>query len=258
VQDGGADADAGSSLPRQDGALRVAVLGANAWLLTLVLPAWLGAPRAPLATAAAAALPLAALLPGCLQLGAGDPGLRRATWLLLAAFPALLAVGLLGIEGTLQEPPASGPGWLLGLASLAAYVVVAAAETGVPRREHPGRSRPLDDAEALPRDPPATRWLRRGLLTVSLMGAVALVWFPVALPEGAWMDTAWSEAAREARVLVSVVAVALGVAVLTLFVGPALRAHRGRGPQGRFVRRRLATSLVLAALAAAAWLATAA
>jgi len=240
--------------PAADGSLRVGVLGLNAWILAVALPAALGGPRSVLGAALPVLVPPAVLAAGVALL-ARDRGGRGATWTLLAAYPTALAWSVLRLEGVLEEPPTAGAGWLVALLALGAFLVVAASRTGAPGHLHPTRPRPLDEAD-LPDEPAGRRRLRAALIGVTLVGAAILALLPAVFPDPEAFERAWDEdGRREAQVLVAVVGVALGTAVLTLFLGSALRAPRAKRPRPAELRRSLAVALTLAALGAAAWLA---
>lgn len=230
----------------------VAVLGLNAWGVALVWPllaADEGAPL-PLWPTAAALAPL--LLGVALQ-----PYLeQRAGWLrslpaalLLSVFPAALALVFASRpEPLLQHalPPAA---LVLSWAALCAYGASAVAACREPAHELPARS---EDLQASPWDAEVQERSRLQPFAIALCaaGAMAIALLAPSLGGFRELTVAWGEAARAGGVLTAVVGVALGAAVLAVFLGSALRAEPGtrRSPPSGEVPLRVTWFLFLALL----------
>jgi|GEM_PF-3270203 len=231
------EAGAGVDLPR------VALLGLNLWAVMLAIPmlyapgssgavrfVWLGAPLVVLA--------------------AGTLALRRlhesAMWLLIAVFPAVVAAVIAGrpeLSGLDAFPPI---GLALGAVSLAAFGGAAAAAVARPRATRQTTRQPL----AAPPDPPPgaakraiARWL---LLGAGALGALALVAIAPVLGGRSGAERAWGDAAAEGALLAVVAGSALGTVVLSVFIGPALRASRPRTTPKPSLRRVLLALVVVA------------
>ncbi len=94
----------------------------------------------------------------------------------------------------------------------------------------------------------AARWL---LLGVGAIGALALVAIAPAIGGRAAAERAWGDAAAEGALLAAVAGSALGTLVLSVFIGPALRATRPRMTPKPSMRRVLLALLVVASGAVA-------
>jgi hypothetical protein len=151
-------------------------------------------------------------------------------WLLIAVYPAVVAAVIAGrpeLSGLDAFPPV---GLALGAVSLAAFGGAAAAAVARPRATRQTTRQPL----AAPPEPPPgaakraiARWL---LLGAGAIGALVLVAIAPVL------------GGRTAVVAGS----ALGTIVLSVFIGPALRASRARTTPRRSARRVLLALVVVA------------
>lgn len=225
--------------------VRLALLGVNAWLVTLLVPSLhldRGFDRA-LLIAVAPLLVLAAAL--------WVPHRGAARWGLLAGYPAALAAAL-GARGELAERGAHGTlGLVLAALSLLAFVAAAAHASsrapGSAQRQTPLEREPVAE-------PPTRRWVRRALLAITATGALAITLVAPALASRRERLERWGEAADDAAVLTSVVAATVACFAVGVIVGPALRAARSGSHRPAQRQRRLAASMLLAAAAGVGWL----
>lgn len=219
-------------------AARVAVLGLNAWLVLTVLPMLLAGPQS-WASAALLVLPLPALAFGVSALSRSR---RTAGAALLAGYPVLvaIAIGLLGDH--VEREPYSPLGLLFGALSLLAYGAGAALAASRPQGHRPTSLRPLGSVQPIPPDRSRVR-TQLALIGVTASAATAVAVVAPMLGGRTALVAAWGDAAREAGVLVAVVAGALGTAVVALFVAPAMRASRRRPPTRRQIDARLVALL---------------
>ncbi len=232
------EAGAGVDLPR------VALLGLNLWAVMLAIPMLYAPP------ASSGTLRFMWLGAPLLVLAAGTLALRRlhesAMWLLIAVYPAVVAAVIAGrpeLSGLDAFPPI---GLALGAVSLAAFGGAAAAAVARPRATRHTTRQPL----AAPPDPPPgaakraiARWL---LLGAGAIGALVLVAIAPVRGGRPGAERAWGDAAAEGALLAVVAGCALGTVVLSVFIGPALRASRARTTPKGSLRRVLLALLVVA------------
>lgn len=227
---------------------RVAVLGVNAWVVVLLAPAvHVGLDLAHLALAL---LPLAALAYGAACLGRR---IEHARWALLLGVPAGVG-GVLALDRRLTQHEAYGTvGLVLATISLLAFVAAVASAVGREQATTPATSQPLVGKEPV-REPPARRVLRRALLAVSALGALAITVLAPALSARRERAAIWGEAADDAMGLTAVVAAVVAAVALGTLLGPALRAERPRAGDPARSRRRLAGAMLIATAAGVGWL----
>lgn len=218
---------------------RVGILGLNAWLVLLVLPMSFAGIRT-LAAPALVVLPL-------LALGLGTGALvafrRAAPWLLLAAYPAALAIVAAALPSFVAQEPWAPFGMLLGVLSLLAYGARAALATGRPDRLRASTPRPLGSIPPL-RETPGRARMQKVVLGVTGAGALAIAALAPPLASRSELEPAWGAAASDAAILVAVVAGAVAAVAIGLVVAPATRADRTRPPSTRQVRRRVVALLL--------------
>jgi hypothetical protein len=229
--------------------LRVLLLGLNLWALCVLWPALAG--RGGAEGAATVSLEAFSLLP--LALGTGVLG-QRLRWarpaLLLVVFPVALTAAL-ALRPEQANAQLYGPlGILLLALSLCAYGAAAAVSVD------PGAEELRTTHAALGSDPwdapPPDRGLRqRGFIAVCFAGAAGVALIAPTLGGQSAVEHAWGDAASAGGVLTAVVAAALGVAVLAVYMGSALRAKATpeRTPRGD-VALRIVWLLFLALLGA--------
>ncbi|MCZ7682382.1 MAG: hypothetical protein M5U28_27755 [Sandaracinaceae bacterium] len=227
---------------------RVAVLGVNAWVVVLLAPAvHVGLDLAHLALAL---LPAAPLAYGVACLGRR---VERARWALLLGVPAGMG-GVLALDRRLTEHEAYGTaGLVLATLSLLAFVAAAASAAGREQVTTPATSQPLVGKEPVV-EPASRRVLRRALLAVSALGALAITVLAPALSARRDRAAAWGEAADDALGLTAVVAAVVAAIALGTLVGPSLRAERPRAGEPARSRRRLAGAMLIATAAGVGWL----
>ena len=221
---------------------RLALLGLNLWAVLLAIPAAYsggagGAQRLLLLGA-----PLLVLAAGTYALVRSSPG---AMWLLIGVFPPAL-VAVMATRPELRGLDAYPPlGLALGALSLVAFGGSAAAAVTRPRATR------LTTRQALASPPEpvpgaAKRMVaRRLLLGVGALGALALVAIAPALGGRPALERAWGDSASEGALLASVAGSALATLVLSVFIGPALRADRPRTAPRSSLRRALLALLVV-------------
>ena len=196
---------------------RVLVLGLNLWAVGLAGPALIAG------DVAVALGSLATLIP--LALGIASRGRKHlGSALLLAVFPASLLMGVLALDrrsGSAHPPLAL----VLGSISLLAFGAVTAQILGRPTARADVRHREMGDVAG---DPSAARrrWLRRAVLAIAAVGALALALVAPFVGGEAALTTAWGDAAEAAGTLSASVGGALSALVLAAFVGPGLRSRR--------------------------------
>ncbi len=213
---------------------RAWVLGINAWAVASFLPALLGGLSSPLAVPFLL-IPLIPLGIGVLLVGPARTGAR---FLLLGAFPATLAGLVAGLPALARQPPSSAAGTALGVLSLLAYGAAAAHAVGKPAGSRPAQLRPLGSVAPVEEHTGRKR-LRQVVLAIAASGGALLVVVAPTLGGPGAYQAGWGDAAREASALTAVVGAVLATVVLTLFVGPTLRAARGDAPTWRRVRGRV-------------------
>lgn len=244
----------GQHAPPRDGAnvdrqlkLRVALLGLNAWVISLLVPMLhVGVdPKGALITS----LPLVVLGLGLAALGRN---VEHARWLLLAGYPPSIG-GVLAWRSELTVREVHGTlGLALAALSLLAFTAaVARACAPTPRNL---ASPPVRLERAPVAEPARRRWLRRALLGISGAGSLALVLLaPTFLSRSERLER-WGKAADDATVLAIVVATVLSCALMGMVVGPALRAPRLGSERPTQRQQRLAISMLIAVAAAVGWL----
>ncbi len=230
-------------------AVRVGILGVNAWLVALVIPAARLALGSPLEIALGLAPPVA--------LGLGLAWMERrpgaARWALLGGFAPSLCLAIAArpalAEGEAYAPVTAA----LAAVSLLAFLAAAAHAVGRggPPREatvHPLRSKdPVSE-------PVGRRWTRRTLLAITGVGALAIGVVAPVWGGAAGRTEAWGDAASEGIALTSVIGCLVAAVALGAVVGPGLRAERAGAERASQDRRRLVGSLVGAALLGGLWL----
>jgi hypothetical protein len=168
-----------------------------------------------------------------------------AGYLLLGAFPTALVGIVAALPRLSTGEPSSTLAVVIGVISFVAYAAGGALASGRPMMRRETVRRPLGSVAPIA-EPRARHLLRGGLLTVAFAGSLAIAVVAPLASTMADYEAAWGEAAAEAFVLSAVVGATLAVVVLTLFVGPSLRASRGLRRSRRDVSRRVSTWLVLA------------
>jgi hypothetical protein len=245
--------------------LAVLLLGINPWAIGLLWPA-LGASVSATApalrggvsvwSATAVAALIACLLPlllgaaahGAFGIGAGLPRwVAGGLW--LALYPAALAAGLaLGPDELVQ--PSLGPVALALLcAALCAYGAAAAQACAESTPELAATRTALGND---PWDAPEVehRGLQRAIVALCVAGAAAIAVIAPAVGGPLALETAWGDGARAGGVLTAVVAAALGVAAIGVFLGGGLRADGASDSNRPDAPLRAAWFLFLALLGA--------
>ena len=229
-------------LPAADAA-RVIVLGLNVWLVLLAVPLLLAEPRS-VGHLVWLGLPLPVLFAGAVSL---DRSRALAGWLLLGVYPTLLVAIVAATPQLVLQSAYSTVGLVIGAVSLVAFGAGAAYATTRPASLRPTSRRPL--GSVAPIEEPTLRTLgRRLLLGAGVVGAVLVAIVAPALGGAESYGEVWGRAAPEAAVLTAVVGGALGAVTLAMFVGPTLRAPRGREPSRRQRDRRVVALLFSVAL----------
>lgn len=215
-------------------------LGVNVWVSHVLLTFVSGS-----ATPAQYGVGAVALL--CLLLGVAarvtaqeELRERAARWLLLCVYPASLGLALsLGSE-QVRETAYTALSMPLCAASLLAYGAAAVFACQKTPQLLEAESHPLNGRESIAPGNP----LRRVVIAIVLGGAFAVVVIaPLAVP---YEDAAkaWGDAAEAGMVLTALVATAIGVAVVAMHLGMALR----RGERTPRRRDRVPTLLFLTLL----------
>jgi len=231
--------------------LRVALVGANAWLVCGVIPVAQAAGH-PLGAIAALGLGLVVLAAGVLALGR-ERSATVAGWLLLALFPALLALGLaLPIE--LHAPEALSPGVaVFGAVAFVAYGMVAARAVARPPGTRASTRHALT-ATPRAREDVGKLVARRALLAVVAIAALGLV-AVAPFAEAGQLVRAFPGAPGEAAVMATVVGGVLASLLAGALLGPGLRAARVARPVvGRALVVRVLTLFGVAVLGVVAYL----
>lgn len=227
-------------------AARVVVLGLNAWAVLVVIPMLLAEPRS-FAHVAWLLLPLPALLAGALAMPRSRP---LASWVLLGGFPTLLVAVVAAMPRLVLQSAYSTVGLLIGALSLVAFGAGAAYATARPEALRPTTRRPL--GSVTPIDEPRERSRGRRLLVgAGVIGSMLVALVAPAFGGVESYGEVWGRAAPEAAVLTAVVGGALATVTMAVFVGPTLRAERGRGLSRRQVNRRILALLVSVTLGVA-------
>jgi hypothetical protein len=202
--------------------LRVLLLGANLWALCALWPALAGRGEGP----ALLALSAFSVLPLALWAALGQRMRWAQSLLLFIMFPVALAA-VLALRPEALNAQLYGPlGMVLLAVSLCGYGAAAAASLDVPAQV-------LSVTQAsLGADPwdaaPAERGMRqRVFIAMCVAGAGAIALVAPAIGGTSVLERAWGDAAGVGAVLSAVVAAALGVAVLAIYMPNALRAKTG-------------------------------
>ncbi|MGE0789396.1 MAG: hypothetical protein AB7S26_27225 [Sandaracinaceae bacterium] len=229
-------------------ALRVGILGANAWVVGVYIPSlFAGAPTE--VWTALSFLPLLALAAGVASL---EPRPEAARFLLLGAFVPLLALVVASRPALAQEvfEPTS---IAFAAASLAAFVAASAAALTKPRAPRAATVHPLRSKEPVA-EPARRRWLRRTLVSATAVGGFVIATIVPAWLTSAERHSAWGDASDDSAVLTAMVASLVAAVLVGAIVGPGLRAQRP-DPRAPSVRRRVGVALAIAGIAAALFLA---
>lgn len=222
-------------------------LGANAWVIALLLPVLHGGARDAL-DLFAAALPLVALVAGAALLAHGVRPIRRrlAILLLLFVFPVALALALAHRTDLADRDAWGAVGLFAAALSILGYGAVAAEACSRPLTLRTSSAQALT-APLVAVEPRIRTGARRAVLGVATAGALAAGVVAPALGARAELVRAWGDAADEAMVLACVVGASAGAAGLAATIGPRLRAARpGDEPRAG---PRIAVAIVLATLA---------
>ena len=230
--------------------LGIVLLGLNAYAVALLLPvAHVGLGGA--LDSALMIAPLAALFGGAALVGRGQRrDLERA--LLLAVFPATLAIALALRRDLAAQGALDGVGLMAAAASSLAYAAYAARLSARPEHLRVTRVQPLPLAARLD-EPAERRWLRRGVLATTACGAFLVAVLAPALGDRSELVERWGEAADEATVLAAVLGASASVLAIAAIVGPALRANRPGHPAPSRRTARLAVAATIAAVAFMFW-----
>ena len=227
------------------GAARLAVLGVNAWVVCLVVPA-IHTGIESIGTLAALGLPLAALAAGTFGARSAQPW---AAWALGAGYPGALGVALAAAP-ELRRLEAWAPVTLaLAGVSLLAFLGAAAVATSRPHVTRRTSERPLPDA-VVPEIERGRLWRQRIVFGAFGLGALLITSVAPWLGGPRSVELSWGDAAREGALLTAVATGAVASSLFALFLGPALRLTRAVAtPRQR--RARIALLLLLVALGAA-------
>jgi hypothetical protein len=226
---------------------RIAVLGLNAWIVSVAVPSlYVGDLDVALALGGA---PLIPLVLGVLALGRH---LERARWMLLATFP--IAIGaVLAAQPKLSERDVFGDvGIVFAAGSMLAFVAASAHAVGRRRAERDVQIQPLIGKEPVA-EPASRRFVRRALLVSTGVGAMALALLAPTLASRSERMRVWGDAVDDATVLTIVIGTITAGLVLGVLVGPTLRASRATRDRPVQRRIRIALALSLAVGAGAGW-----
>lgn len=228
----------------------VSSLGTLAWLASL---GWteliLGPNTLSVGSAALALLPLGFGV-AAYRLPLPRAGLWPARWLLLAAYPAALGLGL-ALHPAAELERALPPLALAGTAiALGAYLAVALLALQPERGALAVQTYPLPDDPSSSARPKRRPRILRALLVASMFaGAFAIAVIAPGWLPNAELQRAWGDAAAAGAVLTAVVGSALAVSVVGLFLGSALRlADAEPTPSAAERRLRVASMLFLSLL----------
>jgi len=243
-------ADPGPSGGRSTGrtgapALRVGVLGLNAWAVSVALPAR-GTPLI-LADVVLILLPLLALALGLRMMGRRSEG---AMGLLAVGVPVLLVAAVGGRSDAALSDRFGTLTMILAAFSSLAYVVAVADALGRPALLRETKETKLALAA---RVRPSSKGLRALVLGTTSTIALLLTIVLPALGTHASASAAWGEAADEGRVLTAIVGAAIACITTAWIVGPTLRAERAAPTRRGEGTLTVTLSLVVAATGAIAW-----
>jgi hypothetical protein len=236
--------------------LAVLLLGLNPWVIGVLWPELTarGFRAAGLLGALACLLPL--LLGGAAQPAFGNP-LRLPHWvagaLWLAIYPAALAAGIALRQDELAQQNLGPITLALLWLALCAYGA-GAAQTCAPIAPELSATRATLGNE--PWDAPEVerRGLQHVIVGLCIVGAAAIAVIAPALGGLAALEAAWGEAARAGGVLTAVVAAALAVATIGVFLGSGLRSDSTLDAGRADAPLRAAWFLFLALLGAVTYL----
>lgn len=225
--------------------VRVGVLGLNAWVVIVALPASLG-PALIFADAVLVGLPLVALAIGLRMLWQ-----RRdeALGLLIVGVPVLLATAVAGRSDPALVDRYGTATTILGALSMLAYVIAAAHAIGRPAVLRATEESKLARSVRARADGRGLRALVLG--TTCTMAFLIAIVVP-AMGSRAGAVEAWGDAADEGRTLAAIVGGAIACVAAAVIIGPSLRAARptSRPSEGTLT---LALALLVAATGAIAW-----
>lgn len=230
------------------GALRVGILGLNAWTVALLIPTLHVGVGTTLETLLAIS-PLIALGLGVYWL---DQRRAWARWALLGAVGPALCLAIALRDELVAREAFDPAGMLLAAVSLLAYLAAAAHALTRPRAPRESSVHPLRTKEPVA-EPAPRRWLRRALLGTASMGALAIAVLAPAWAERSARVEAWGDAADDGAVLTAIVAAISAAVALGAVIGPGLRADRKPRDPAKD-RRRFALSLGVAIVGAIGWL----
>jgi hypothetical protein len=214
-------------------AVRVMVLGVNAWAVLLLIPWALGDPED--------GTSLFWLLGPLTALAVGVPLILShrlfAAWVLLGVYPVLCAFGVAFLPQLTRHAPHGTFGLALGALCFVAYGAGSALSVGRPPSIRESTHKPLGTVAPV-EERAERRWGRRILLGVTGALSFGLALVAPRVGDGAAYLEAWGEAAREGATLTAVVGGALGAALLALVVGPGLRVSRAHARNVQRSNRR--------------------
>lgn len=230
-------------------ALRVGILGLNAWVVAVLVPT-LHVGVGGLWETLLAAIPLLGLAVGLAVL---DTRREMARWTLLAVVGPAMAVALASRPELVERETFDPAAALLAAVSVVAYLGAAAHAVSRPTARRKATVHPLRAKEPVA-EPGARRWLRRALLGVSALGALAIAVLAPAWSTRSERADAWAAAGDDSLVLTTVVGAIVAALALGAIVGPSLRADRRTVRSAKRERRRVLMSLAVAAIAGLGWL----
>ncbi|MFI5308270.1 MAG: hypothetical protein ACHQ53_12995 [Polyangiales bacterium] len=212
-----------------EGALRVVVLGANLWAVTVLWPLLGSRETGLLELLLGLAAPLPLVLGAALRSAARPSWLAAALWLFV--FPVVLGSTLAlrpeAVNQQLYGPFALGLAWL----SLCAYGASAAAATRSRGTELAATQVALGD-EPWDAPPPRSSAVRTAFIVSSLAGAAALCLVAPRTSGTQGLERAWGEAAMSGGTLTAIAGAALAVTVVALYLGEGLRGGNAPQPHG--------------------------
>jgi hypothetical protein len=231
------------------GWLPAAMLGALTWLAQV---GWLYAALEKPPAAYVAAAPLLLLVAGLLVLRGSRSSvfMTAARLLLLCCYPAAVAAVIASVpEATLER--IHTPWSLLScVATLLAYMAGAAISCAEPSPA-PGPQRLLAQT-ARPTTGGAREWVRIAFSVTWFGAALVLATVAPLTPPWAEVERAWGPAAADAAVFSAVVAGALSVAMVAVFLASMLRRADAEAPLRPSALRARVAMLLLVALAGTA------
>jgi hypothetical protein len=222
----------------------VLALGVNVWV-THVLLALVSYGTTPMHYVVGACSLLCLLLGAAARMTRDDARSRRAAlWLLVCGYPALIGVSLsLGSE-QIRETAYTALSMPLCAASLLAYSAAAVVACRQEERPLETESHPLNGRE--PSASPAL--FRRSVIGICLCGAFAIAVIAPLASDYVQLAEAWGDAADAGAVLSALAGTAIGVSVVVVHLGGALRKTEKVRETMRQRRQRVATLLFLTLL----------